>query len=100
MLTYDWDGNPLPVDHGFPLRVWIPDRYGMKQPKWITSIEVVDEYQEGYWVARGWDEIAQVKTTSAASWRPPPPPPIKLVRASPITKTNISNTPKTISSMY
>jgi DMSO/TMAO reductase YedYZ molybdopterin-dependent catalytic subunit len=64
MLTYDWDGNPLPVDHGYPLRVWIPDRYGMKQPKWITSIEVVDEYQEGYWVARGWDEIAQVKTTS------------------------------------
>jgi DMSO/TMAO reductase YedYZ molybdopterin-dependent catalytic subunit len=64
MLTYDWDGNPLPVDHGFPLRVWIPDRYGMKQPKWITGLEVVDEYQEGYWVERGWDEIAQVKTTS------------------------------------
>ncbi len=64
MLTYDWDGNPLPVEHGFPLRVWIPDRYGMKQPKWITGLEVVDEYQEGYWVERGWDEIAQVKTTS------------------------------------
>jgi DMSO/TMAO reductase YedYZ molybdopterin-dependent catalytic subunit len=64
MLTYDWDGNPLPVDHGFPLRVWIPDRYGMKQPKWITGIEVVDEYQEGYWVERGWDELAQVKATS------------------------------------
>lgn len=64
MLTYDWDGNPLPVDHGFPLRVWIPDRYGMKQPKWITGMELVDEYQEGYWVERGWDEIAQVKTTS------------------------------------
>jgi len=54
----------LSVDHGFPLRVWIPDRYGMKQPKWITGLEVVDEYQEGYWVERGWDEVAQVKTTS------------------------------------
>ncbi len=64
MLTYDWDGNPLPVEHGFPLRVWIPDRYGMKQPKWITGFEVVDEYQKGYWVERGWDEVAQVKTTS------------------------------------
>jgi DMSO/TMAO reductase YedYZ molybdopterin-dependent catalytic subunit len=64
MLTYDWDGNPLPQDHGFPLRVWIPDRYGMKQPKWITGLELVDEYQEGYWVERGWDEVAQVKTTS------------------------------------
>lgn len=64
MLTYDWDGNPLPVDHGFPLRVWIPDRYGMKQPKWITGMELVDEYREGYWVERNWDEIAQVKATS------------------------------------
>ncbi len=64
MLTYDWDGHPLPTDHGFPLRVWIPDRFGMKQPKWITGIEVVEDYQEGYWVERGWDEVAQVKTTS------------------------------------
>jgi hypothetical protein len=36
----------------------------MKQPKWITGIEVIDEYREGYWVERGWDEIAQVKATS------------------------------------
>jgi DMSO/TMAO reductase YedYZ molybdopterin-dependent catalytic subunit len=64
MLCHSWDGNPLPSDHGFPLRIWIPDRYGMKQPKWITGIEVSDEYQEGYWVERGWDEVAQVKTTS------------------------------------
>jgi DMSO/TMAO reductase YedYZ molybdopterin-dependent catalytic subunit len=64
MFCYDWDGNPLPSDHGFPLRIWIPDRYGMKQPKWITGIEITDEYQEGYWVSRNWDETAQVKTTS------------------------------------
>jgi DMSO/TMAO reductase YedYZ molybdopterin-dependent catalytic subunit len=64
MLCYDWDGNPLPVDHGFPLRVWIPDRYGMKQPKWITGIEVTDTYEEGYWVSRNWDEDAIVQTTS------------------------------------
>jgi DMSO/TMAO reductase YedYZ molybdopterin-dependent catalytic subunit len=32
MLCYAWDGNTLPVDHGFPLRIWLPDRYGMKQP--------------------------------------------------------------------
>ncbi len=64
MLAYAWDGEPIPFDHGFPLRIWIPDRYGMKQPKWITGIEVTDEYQEGYWVERGWDEVAQVKATS------------------------------------
>lgn len=64
MLCYDWDGHPLPVEHGFPLRIWYPDRFGMKQPKWITGIEVIDEYREGYWVERGWDEIAQIKATS------------------------------------
>lgn len=64
MFCYAWDGNTLPVDHGFPLRIWIPDRYGMKQPKWITSIEVIAEDQEGYWVERNWDKVAQVKATS------------------------------------
>ena len=64
MLCYAWDGEPLPFDHGFPLRIWLPDRYGMKQPKWIVDIEVTDEYREGYWVERGWDEVARVKATS------------------------------------
>ncbi|MGD2076840.1 MAG: molybdopterin-dependent oxidoreductase, partial [Chloroflexota bacterium] len=64
MFCYGWDGNLLPTDHGFPLRIWIPDLYGMKQPKWITAIEVTDEYREGYWVERNWDEVARVNTTS------------------------------------
>jgi DMSO/TMAO reductase YedYZ molybdopterin-dependent catalytic subunit len=64
MFCYDWNDEPLPKDHGFPLRIWLPDRYGMKQPKWITGIEVTDEYREGYWVERNWSELAQVKTTS------------------------------------
>lgn len=64
MFCYAFDGNPLPVENGFPLRIWIPDRFGMKQPKWITSVEVTDEYQEGYWVDRGWDDTAQIKTRS------------------------------------
>jgi hypothetical protein len=64
MFCYAWDGNTLPQDHGFPLRIWIPDRFGMKQPKWITALEVTGEYKPGYWVERGWDEIAQVRTTS------------------------------------
>jgi DMSO/TMAO reductase YedYZ molybdopterin-dependent catalytic subunit len=57
MFCYAWDGNTLPVDHGFPLRIWLPDRFGMKQPKWITGIEVTDQDKVGYWVERGWDAI-------------------------------------------
>ena len=64
MFCYAWDDKPLPKDHGFPLRIWIPDRFGMKQPKWITGIEVTDTYTPGYWVERNWDEVAQVKATS------------------------------------
>jgi DMSO/TMAO reductase YedYZ molybdopterin-dependent catalytic subunit len=64
MFCYSWDGNTLPVGHGFPLRIWLPDRFGMKQPKWITGIEVTDTYKEGYWVERNWSEDAIVRTTS------------------------------------
>lgn len=64
MLAYAWDGAPLPEEHGFPLRIYIPDRYGMKQPKWITSIEVTDEYRPGYWVERNWDKDAIMNATS------------------------------------
>lgn len=64
MLCYAWDGLPLTTAHGFPLRLYIPDRYGMKQPKWINEIELADHYEEGYWVRRGWDELAQVKITA------------------------------------
>ncbi|NJN68548.1 MAG: molybdopterin-dependent oxidoreductase [Chloroflexaceae bacterium] len=58
MFAYAWDRRPLPVDHGYPLRIWIPNRYGMKQPKWITGVEVVSDYRPGYWVERGWSREA------------------------------------------
>lgn len=64
MLAYAWDGQPLLEKHGFPLRVYIPDRYGMKQPKWITSIEVIEDWEEGYWVRRGWSKEAIMNATS------------------------------------
>jgi len=64
MLTYAWNGQPLPNGHGFPLRVYIPDVYGMKQPKWITGITLVPDLIPGYWVRAGWDQKAEVKTTS------------------------------------
>lgn len=64
MLTYAWDGVPLPVKHGFPLRIYRPDRYGMKQPKWIEAIEAIPEWKPGYWVERGWSREAWMQATS------------------------------------
>jgi DMSO/TMAO reductase YedYZ molybdopterin-dependent catalytic subunit len=64
MLAYNWDGIPLLYKHGFPLRIYIPDLYGMKQPKWITGIEAMDHDEDGYWVVRGWDKVARMRATS------------------------------------
>ncbi len=64
MLTYAWDGLPLERKHSFPLRIYIPDLYGMKQPKWIETIEAMDHWEPGYWVVRGWDKVARMKATS------------------------------------
>ena len=64
MFAYEWDDQPLKQKHGFPLRIYLPDRYGMKQPKWIKSIEFVDAWAEGYWVRRGWSVDAIVNKTS------------------------------------
>jgi len=50
MLTYSWDGVPLKQEHGYPLRIYVPDVHGMKQPKWIESIEATDHSEPGYWV--------------------------------------------------
>jgi DMSO/TMAO reductase YedYZ molybdopterin-dependent catalytic subunit len=63
MLTYAWDGLPLERPHGFPLRIYIPDHYGMKQPKWIDSMEAIDAWEPGYWVQRGWDREARMRAT-------------------------------------
>ena len=64
MLAYAWDGVPLFVEHGFPLRLYVPNVYGMKQPKWITAIDLLDHFEAGYWVSRGWDRDGRMKSAS------------------------------------
>lgn len=64
LVVFGMNGEALPKDHGFPVRIIVPGLYGMKNPKWITSITVVDHTYRGYWVVRGWDPSAAVKTES------------------------------------
>lgn len=64
LVAYDLDGAPLPNSHGFPARMLIPGHYGMKGPKWLDSIELVNHESGGYWEQQGWDHNAVVKTTS------------------------------------
>ncbi len=64
LLVYAMNREPLPDIHGFPLRIYIPNRHGMKQPKWITQLHVADRDGPGYWVDRGWSRTAIPHTTS------------------------------------
>ena len=64
LVAYELDGAPLPMNHGFPARILIPGHYGMKGPKWLDSIDVVNQEARGYWEQQGWDHNAVVKTTA------------------------------------
>lgn len=64
LLAVAQNDQPLTQEHGFPCRVRIPKIYGMKNVKWLTSIEVVDSDFKGYWMERGWSDEAVVRTMS------------------------------------
>jgi hypothetical protein len=49
------NGEVIPSVHGFPLRILNPGYYGVKQPAWVTKIEVIDMPIKDYWEDRGWD---------------------------------------------
>lgn len=61
-LAWELNGAPLPPDHGAPARLLVPGRYGMKNPKWVTRIEVVETYAAGFWESRGWSQDAEYLT--------------------------------------
>jgi DMSO/TMAO reductase YedYZ molybdopterin-dependent catalytic subunit len=48
LLAYEMNGEPLPPQHGFPLRLVVPGWYGMTNVKWLDSIEVLDRPFDGY----------------------------------------------------
>lgn len=64
LVAVGMDGHVLPRAHGFPARLLSLGTYGMKNPKWLTSVEVVDRPYRGFWEQRGWSKPAIVKTSS------------------------------------
>jgi DMSO/TMAO reductase YedYZ molybdopterin-dependent catalytic subunit len=58
MFTWELDGEPLPADHGGPLRVVTPHRYAYKGAKWVTGVEFLTEPERGYWEKRGYSVTA------------------------------------------
>jgi len=64
MLVWAMNGEPLPRKHGFPARVIVPGRYGIKNVKWLERIEVISGDYKGYWQQKGWTKVGEVKTES------------------------------------
>jgi DMSO/TMAO reductase YedYZ molybdopterin-dependent catalytic subunit len=58
LLVYGANGEMLPQEQGYPLRLVVPDRLGYKWIKWVTSIEVIAGEYEGYWESRGYSNEA------------------------------------------
>ncbi|NEC65305.1 molybdopterin-dependent oxidoreductase [Streptomyces sp. SID9727] len=64
LLAFGMNGEPLPFEHGFPVRMVVPGLYGyVSACKWIKDIELTafDAY-DAYWVKRTWSRRAPVKT--------------------------------------
>jgi DMSO/TMAO reductase YedYZ molybdopterin-dependent catalytic subunit len=66
MLAVAMNGQPLPVEHGFPARTVVPGLYGyVSGTKWITELELTSFADfDAYWVPRGWSAMGPIKTES------------------------------------
>jgi DMSO/TMAO reductase YedYZ molybdopterin-dependent catalytic subunit len=66
LLAVGMNGQPLPQEHGFPVRVVVPGLYGyVSACKWVVDMEVTTFAAfDAYWVQRGWSQQAPIKTES------------------------------------
>jgi DMSO/TMAO reductase YedYZ molybdopterin-dependent catalytic subunit len=66
LLAVGMNGEPLPVQHGFPVRVVVPGLYGyVSACKWVVELELTSFADfDAYWVPRGWSAEGPIKTQS------------------------------------
>ncbi len=66
LLAVGMNGEALPIQHGFPVRMVVPGLYGyVSATKWVVSLKVTTFADDmGYWTPRGWDALGPVKTAS------------------------------------
>lgn len=60
ILATQYADKPLELPFGFPMRLKTPLKLGFKQPKWIVSLEVTNEYRGGYWEDNGYNWFSGV----------------------------------------
>lgn len=66
ILAVGMNGEPLPLEHGFPVRMVVPGLYGyVSATKWVVDLEVTRfDRARAYWTDRGWSERGPIKLQS------------------------------------
>jgi DMSO/TMAO reductase YedYZ molybdopterin-dependent catalytic subunit len=66
LVAIGMNGEPLPFEHGFPVRLVVPGLYGyVSATKWLTELKVTRfSADQGYWTPRGWSARGPIKTAS------------------------------------
>ncbi|MDB5628868.1 MAG: Twin-arginine translocation pathway signal [Tardiphaga sp.] len=57
-MTLKFDGQTLPRAYGYPMKVRVPTRLGFKNPKYVTAMEVTNDYKGGYWEDQGYNDYS------------------------------------------
>lgn len=58
LIAHSVQGEPLSAEHGGPVRLVVPSRYGWKSAKWLNAIEFLAQDQPGFWEVRGYHNEA------------------------------------------
>ena len=58
LLVHTVDGEPLPIEHGGPVRMITPQLWAWKGSKWVSRLEVLDHDEPGFWEQRGYSNTA------------------------------------------
>ena len=66
LLAVGMNGEPLPVQHGFPARLVVPGLYGyVSATKWVVELKVTTFAEDrGYWTPLGWSALGPIKLSS------------------------------------
>jgi DMSO/TMAO reductase YedYZ molybdopterin-dependent catalytic subunit len=68
MLAFSLNGQPLPAEQGFPLRLILPGWYGMTQIKWLGRIHVLDRRYEGQHMTRNYLAVRAIEGPDDPVW--------------------------------